>query len=1104
MKAIRIRSPRSAALGVALTVFAVLVLPAAPAAADHGVTLQVVPEVQFKNQGDLVELRAVISAPNLRGRLEIEFENERPDTGDGQTYHSADAWCVINVGSQSCVATTSETSHSPPRAGAPGEDLWRAWIDHDSVDVTVDATPEADFREGRNAGPTDCTPEDNPADCSSPGTPGTNPQPSNTTGCPVSGEAEPDCTDVVSVNVNTLEVIPEVEVVDVGTTAILTGRLLAPVLRPGGINLDFELENSGEGDGATYRSPDATCTVPVGAAECQITYVGSGTDTWRAWVDNDNTQSTVEADLEEGRFSNHGRSDPMGAAADDPDSDCIDPEDTEDNLNACNPSPLQAGAPVPGSGCKNPNAPPTQPDRPTAVEPDCTDVVEVQFRGGGPALVDCDDNAGASNPDSERETNQADPDPSDSDPAGSTERYRCTLRDINNQTDSSMTGRVIYGEVENEVNDPDPQDGASYDQPDYNCTTFRDFQGQPGVITGTHGNCYIDVDQRESETGTAEICFWFGAPADGLELCADEATGENQSATGVDIGNDLADQVEKTWVNPSAVLLNCDPETDSNPAGTTHRVTCTATAPDTADPVSGVMVRFEIAGSGDPDSSNSPQAPDGTCTQRTDANGQCFFEHSATAENATTTYRAWIDDGVAEPQPDGTDQDVDTTEAQNETMTPGRPEPDNTDVVEKRWTTRPASVTMTPESDSARVGECNAYTITVTDSAGAPVQGATLDVEQRHERADNQTANDEPTVSFCEPPEASGPNPSNVDESRGDLGAGQGTEDPDNPGTAGGETTDTTDQNGKVTIGISVAPGNGSNGSGGVSITAWFETNADDDPSGTEPRDSSTKAWTPSQGPPGVPAGVDLSPSQSTDEPGEDVTYTATVSDANGDPVEGATVEWSEEGEGEFASQESTTDSAGQASATVTSEFEGQQSITASTDECVEGSTCSDTSTQTWEESATCPGHENDSRNQVVGTPGNDTLRGTDGPDVICGLGGKDTLSGGDDNDLLLGGNDNDIVRGNAGNDVLRGQKGEDTLAGGSGRDRMFGQGDDDTMNGGGGNDRMRGGGGKDFIRGRGGNDNLGGGSGNDTLSGGRGRDRCNGGPGRDTLRNCE
>jgi RTX calcium-binding nonapeptide repeat (4 copies) len=96
-----------------------------------------------------------------------------------------------------------------------------------------------------------------------------------------------------------------------------------------------------------------------------------------------------------------------------------------------------------------------------------------------------------------------------------------------------------------------------------------------------------------------------------------------------------------------------------------------------------------------------------------------------------------------------------------------------------------------------------------------------------------------------------------------------------------------------------------------------------------------------------------------------------------------------------------------------------------------------------------CPGFQDDPRNQVVGSPGNDELVGTQGKDILCGRGGKDT------------------IRGKGGKDLLLGQGGKDNLLGGPKGDQLKG------------------------------------GPKNDRLNGGPGRDRCQGGPGRDREVSC-
>jgi hypothetical protein len=97
---------------------------------------------------------------------------------------------------------------------------------------------------------------------------------------------------------------------------------------------------------------------------------------------------------------------------------------------------------------------------------------------------------------------------------------------------------------------------------------------------------------------------------------------------------------------------------------------------------------------------------------------------------------------------------------------------------------------------------------------------------------------------------------------------------------------------------------------------------------------------------------------------------------------------------------------------------------------------------------ATCPGHETDARNQVVGTPGRDTLAGTPGDDVICGLGGSDRITGAAGDDMLVGGVGRDRLDGGGGRDSLTGGSGADTMTGGPGNDRCHGGGGRDTVSG--------------------------------------------------------
>jgi len=200
-------------------------------------------------------------------------------------------------------------------------------------------------------------------------------------------------------------------------------------------------------------------------------------------------------------------------------------------------------------------------------------------------------------------------------------------------------------------------------------------------------------------------------------------------------------------------------------------------------------------------------------------------------------------------------------------------------------------------------------------------------------------------------------------------------------------------------------------------------------------------------------------------------------------------------------------------------------------------------------ERQTCPGYENDPRNQVVGTDDSETLEGTEGDDIICGFGGddlilarggddlafggdgnddiqggdgdddlfgeagKDSIRGNDGSDDVDGGDSNDVVYGNAGRDVivggngfdvLKGGRGHDAAAGGNGRDTLQGFTGRDRLYGGDDNDVLKGGESADTLKGGASNDTISGGKGPDRIRGGTGRDTCNGGPGRNDVRGCE
>jgi hypothetical protein len=494
--------------------------------------------------------------------------------------------------------------------------------------------------------------------------------------------------------------------------------------------------------------------------------------------------------------------------------------------------------------------------------------------------------------------------------------------------------------------------------------------------------------------------------------------------------------------NHDTRTLQVEPETEDNPIGTTH--TLTATLSSAADVTSGAIeVDFEINGPGDTDGGNTPTSPDAECTVAV-GSATCTVTYTSSV-TGTGTISAWIDhdgtDATVEADPtEGADAgNPSSGEPSGGTDVPGgTAEPDLTDVVTKTWVTAlPATTTLDCDDASGNDTETNpvtgagsreTYTCTVIDTApnpDAPVSGARIDVENLN-----------------------------------------GANDPDNSAAAG--TPDfndacTTGGNGRCTVTIAATESQ----AGAADICFWIDEDVDNvfNPAGAEndggdceeavdatesddKTDTVIKTWGSLEA-----RNVDARPEEATNAPGTVHRVTAVVTDREGDPVQGVIVTFTESGVGTFVGGGSTvtatTDDNGRATAETTTQTTetGTQTITASlpttgaVDECERAAgdpagapkgNCSDQVTKTW---AVCPGFEGDSRNQVVGTSGDDELVGTPGRDVICGRGGDDVIRARGGRDLVLGGAGDDRMRGGPGNDKLRGGRGPDTAIGGRGID---------------------------------------------------------------------
>ena len=575
------------------------------------------------------------------------------------------------------------------------------------------------------------------------------------------------------------------------------------------------------------------------------------------------------------------------------------------------------------------------------------------------------------------------------------------------------------------------------------------------------------------------------------------------------------DTVTKTWTAPQASYLNVTPDSDANPPHTAH--TFTATVRDSAgNPVAGINVDFEVV-SGPNDDLNSTRA-DLECA--TGSAGTCTVDYTdATNDPAppgnVDTVCAWLDpenDDVFAPfgsdARDGGDCDQEAVDETEDSAVAGADAFGNdfTDKMSKTWT--PPSLTFTPAGDTASVGTCNAFTITIRDGGERGISGVNLDVEQVHQAATNGVAGDEPTVSFCTP--AEGPNPSTVDESRGDL-----RENPDNLGTAGGETTGRTDANGQMTIGVSVAPAGSGDGTGTVTVSAWQESSNDnDDADAAETRGSATKTWVAAEA-----RTVDCEPETSILEVGGTASIGCLVRDRFGAPLANHAVVFTSSGPGYLTTAtRAVTDANGRVTVGAGSFQTGTQTVVATlesdllgaepteVDQCdrsvgdpfdAPAGECADGITVSWTLPATgtpVPAICQTTPGAFIGTDGDDVIVGTTTSDVICGRAGNDSLRGMGGNDLLLAG---------AGTDQVSGAGGRDRIVGGDDADALFGGDSGDLVSGGDGNDSLRGGTGEDRLRGNAGSDRLGGGAGGDALNGGPGRDSCTGGPGRDRMTSC-
>ncbi len=175
------------------------------------------------------------------------------------------------------------------------------------------------------------------------------------------------------------------------------------------------------------------------------------------------------------------------------------------------------------------------------------------------------------------------------------------------------------------------------------------------------------------------------------------------------------------------------------------------------------------------------------------------------------------------------------------------------------------SLTMTPDADSAAVGTCNPFTVTVLAPGGGPVANEIIDVTLTENPASGTQ-----DVTFCTTPNDANPPVTPVA--------------PNAPASSflnGKRAEFTTGADGKFTFGVAaVEPGT-------IAVVAFSDTDGDNNDDDTF-RDSSTKTFTAG----GTQAARTLSinPASDTNVVTEQHVMVVTVRNASGDPVPGVAV----------------------------------------------------------------------------------------------------------------------------------------------------------------------------------------------------------------------
>jgi Ca2+-binding RTX toxin-like protein len=137
---------------------------------------------------------------------------------------------------------------------------------------------------------------------------------------PLAGGAQADHTSEFVLNIT-----PEAQTNETGTDHTLVASITEAVTgaadctEADGCQIDFEIETGPADPGTTPLVPDLGCTILQGTSQCQVSYSSpdDGTNRIRGWVDDDNDDSTSDADATE-------KASALGVPGGDPEPDDTD------------------------------------------------------------------------------------------------------------------------------------------------------------------------------------------------------------------------------------------------------------------------------------------------------------------------------------------------------------------------------------------------------------------------------------------------------------------------------------------------------------------------------------------------------------------------------------------------------------------------------------------------------------------------------------------------------------------------------------------------------------------------------------------------------------